>query len=962
MSTALAMQGQNNWFFYNSGDAPEGAYFGWLFQAPTQTGNVQLPKQLTPGRYYIFFYGITYDTALKIQATIGGGTSTTVTLNDRDANRYWSDRVVVDVASTSNLLQVLLTRDPLNPADQRYLFRGMYITDNPDETMTFDGNAIKLVVPTIMDDTPAVKGNLMPNGGFETPVDAGWGFIGGGFGTTLAINTMWDSTQGHSGQGSLKVRFDDASRLIPANPAEEFISRVYHLKPNKKYTVSLWAKASPSTSAPVTLSLFNTYNPPAGYAPQHRLSTNVVTVGDTWTRLTLTGYVLQYPTSDYQIHVLTSGLSGNHLLIDDVQLEEGDLTNFAAAAPVEAGVFIDMDLKPGNIFYTDEALVTDVVIRNNTTSAKVKTLLYEIYDVLNRIVSQGSTPLNVPASTTQRLPFDLSAGGKRGTFRIVTWIDNDDRTERELIYSITPRPPTTGADPTSFLGIHGHYTDAHVKMLQRLGIKWNRASSPSPYCRWSIVEPIDNQFVWFDADVQRANAQGIATMCTIGTNLDWPAWANDGGLPNLAKWQEFVSQLVTHYKPWIKHWEIWNESYKAFTPDFYAQLLKTAADAIEAADPTAIIIGLGGSPPASIPPVVAALDSRYLPGWNWKQHIDVLSTHDYPDGIPPEDLIPTINTYGLPVWNTEAGAVDLGFYQGVNSNFVAWGKNAWPNADATRYYTGMIGASTVVAENFLRTIASGQKNYFYYDSRFQASPNSFRQSTSFLEYDGTVRTKGISYAVAGSLVDHSVGLGNASSDPRVFMLVFDKAGGPFASLFTGDKKLRQVTISLAPAQYQVLDMMGNPVTLAGGAIPFGRIPIYLKGIGITAATLKTALQNGVVTLGTDVTAPGLSISDAPRGPIGDHSFRIRWIALDDSSYPNLGEIDPLTNSATDSANPNAIVYSYFLNGFSPTWSNFSALNYVDFSNVPTGSYTFSVVAKDQAGNQSAIVSRTITIN
>ena len=279
-----------------------------------------------------------------------------------------------------------------------------------------------------------------------------------------------------------------------------------------------------------------------------RLSTNVVTVGDTWTRLTLTGYLLQYPTSDYQIHVLTSGLSGNYLLVDDVQLEEGDLTNFAAAAPVEAGVFIDMDLKPGNIFYTDEALVTDVVVRNDTASSKVRTLRYEIYDVLNRIVSQGSTALNVPASTTQRLPFDLSAGGKRGTFRIVTWIDNDDRTERELIYSITPRPPTTGADLTSFLGIHGHYTDAHVKMLQRMGIKWNRASSPSPYCRWSIVEPVDNQFVWFDADVQRLMrresrqcARSVRTWIGLHGQTTEDSRISQSGRSSSANWSRITS-------------------------------------------------------------------------------------------------------------------------------------------------------------------------------------------------------------------------------------------------------------------------------------------------------------------------------------------------------------------------------------------------------------------------------------
>src|SRR5439155_14672473 len=173
-----------------------------------------------------------------------------------------------------------------------------------------------------------------------------------------------------------------------------------------------------------------------------------------------TGYLLQYPTSDYQIHVVTSGASGNYLLVDDAQLEEGDLTDYAPAAPLEAGIFIDMSVKPANIFYTDDVLQADLVARNNTSAALTKTLRYEIYNHVNSLVTQGSVSLTVPALTTQRVPFNLSTAGKQGIFRLVTWIDNTERTEREVSYSIIPRPPTTAADPSSSLGVSGHYYDA----------------------------------------------------------------------------------------------------------------------------------------------------------------------------------------------------------------------------------------------------------------------------------------------------------------------------------------------------------------------------------------------------------------------------------------------------------------------------------------------------------------------
>src|SRR5262249_51519055 len=241
------------------------------------------------------------------------------------------------------------------------------------------------------------------------------------------------------------------------------------------------------------------------------------------------------------------------------------------------------------------------------------------------------------------------------------------------------------------------------------------------------------------------------------------------------------------------------------------------------------------------------------------------------------------------------------------------------------------------------------------------TPDYFMPHPTILEYDGTVRAKGIAYAIAGSLIDHSTGLGNASADPNSYLLVFDKTNGPVAALFSADKKPRQITLALNSSQLQVLDMMGNPIAV-GNTIPYGRIPIYLKGIGITAATLKSALQNGTIAMRTDTMPPNVSVSDAPRGTISENAFRVRWIGLDDSSYPNTGEINPETNSPSDTPNPEAILYSYYLDGYSASWSTWTARTFVDFYNVPNGSFTFSVKAKDEVGNESTVVSRAIVVN
>src|SRR5439155_23628143 len=142
-----------------------------------------------------------------------------------------------------------------------------------------------------------------------------WGFVGQGGGRTIPINTMWDSTQGYEGRGSLKLTFDAATGIQPGNSSDEILSRVYHLKPNKRYTLSKWMTASPGLSTTANVILRNTYIPPAGYPAQHLIRSGQVSITDTWKRVSVSGYVLEYPTSDYQIYVNTGGPSGTYLLI-----------------------------------------------------------------------------------------------------------------------------------------------------------------------------------------------------------------------------------------------------------------------------------------------------------------------------------------------------------------------------------------------------------------------------------------------------------------------------------------------------------------------------------------------------------------------------------------------------------------------------------------------------------------------
>src|SRR5262249_13178949 len=148
-------------------------------------------------------------------------------------------------------------------------------------------------------------------------------------------------------------------------------SRVYHLKPNTKYTASMWVKTSPGQRVAVLLSFFNTFTPPSGYPVQPQIA-QFIYATETWQRMSVTGYALQYPTSDYQISLFSNELAGADLWIDGVQLEEGDLTDYQPSTAVAAGVLISN--QPGNIFYSDESISGSLVARN--TSAGTTTAVF----------------------------------------------------------------------------------------------------------------------------------------------------------------------------------------------------------------------------------------------------------------------------------------------------------------------------------------------------------------------------------------------------------------------------------------------------------------------------------------------------------------------------------------------------------------------------------------------------------
>jgi hypothetical protein len=428
--------------------------------------------------------------------------------------------------------------------------------------------------------------------------------------------------------------------------------------------------------------------------------------------------------------------------------------------------------------------------------------------------------------------------------------------------------------------------------------------------------------------------------------------------PALDKWDDYLQNVVGHYANTVQAWEIWNEPNQDSLempepngdPAFYAEILRRASIKIRTIAPQAQIVGMGGV-------LYYAWMKQVMDhlGPNATNMVDVMSTHLYPpNGLVSSDLKKFVtDVYNKPIWNTESGCWDLGFYSGVNANFIRQGVALIPFRYADRFYRGQQVEAEHMAVNFLESIGGGVSRYFYYDSRQAARPDFYNPHTTMIDFDDSIRTKGVVYSILGSFFDHSVGQGRVVlSDDNLRVYLYDKAGTPMAAIFTADAKNKRIDLAspVTIANINLYSWMGNRIALDSTQIPCGRTPVILIGTNISLSALQTAIAGATLSARADIAAPNLSITVGPRGniPFGE-LIQLRWLAIDDQDIPAEGT-------------PASLLYSYKLDGQDADWSPWVQDTWIEYANLRAGQYSFQVRAKDSANNVSPTLTRTFNVN
>ena len=299
--------------------------------------------------------------------------------------------------------------------------------------------------------------------------------------------------------------------------------------------------------------------------------------------------------------------------------------------------------------------------------------------------------------------------------------------------------------------------------------------------------------------------------------------------------------------------------------------------------------------------------------------------------------------YKLPVWNTETGEWDTGFYRTVNAVRQPWGRNLFGVGDAAQFAASAPHAIQSVSQTFLETIGNGLDKFFYYDFRVQASPTYPLNHPTMLEYDDTVRPKAIAYAVLAHLFDHSNGLGRIDVGDRATQAyLFRRGDVSLVGLYTLDDRPRTITLSgIGSDRLKVYDSMGNrDLDRRTGASTTARrrSTSRPRASPPTRCARRSRRRRSPPARTRRRPRRRSTRARADRSPAA-RSVHLRWSATDDISVP--------TN-----VTPDAVTYSYRVRGLDghEDWTDWSTTDSADFADIDKGSYTFEVRAKD-AGRQ-----------
>ncbi len=683
---------------------------------------------------------------------------------------------------------------------------GVYVNFQSAGTLWVDEVSLQAGEHPVEDGTeapPVVKGNRVRNGGFELGM-AGW--------TMPEMVAIEDG--GVSGRCARWL--NKGGYMLEGRPVA--------LRPGQAYTLSAFLRApAPGTRVRVSLHEVGGKDAPG----------SDFSLSDDWQRCSF-GFTAQ-PQANPRYFLSLAKLQGGEFLVDGVQLEEGELTNYAPAQPLE----LAFDLPRSQRFpAVGETVRVPVLVWRSDPAGRAAVTLTAT-DYFGRRVAEVPVPTGNPRAEVE---LSFSTPG----FVSLALGDPSDPLDEAQLCVVAPLPD--GGDDR-FFGCHGtegtpgeyHALTAMAKAGARL---WRLHDMPS-YTQWFMVEPEKGRWTWYDERIDAMRERGMEVFGVLCRTPEW-AGRDPGGEPvgstawpprDYGEFGEYVYRTVDHYKGKIGCWEAWNEpwgrGFWAGTPEEYAKLLEVAYTQAKRADPGCSIVGGCFWPPEpEFTDRVLATGALSL--------MDAVSYHHYcePDAVAMgqvgswyEHVRSKLDAAGgksLPLWMTEGGTACPSFYHWLGRR------------DQAR------AAAETVAKHLTQTKALGVETFcYYYAWQEIGSPRMFHGLASgwyvhpLLEYDGSPKTSYAAYSGCAHLLTGARPVGQ-TEEGRLRAYAFQRGEDAVLVLWARDALVEPLRLSVdlgnAVRQY---DLMGaeQPVRSEEGecVLELGSAPVYVVARGVSAS-------------------------------------------------------------------------------------------------------------------------------
>lgn len=900
------------------------------------SGSVPVAGAAGNWRVWVLATAPTYTGTIGIQLGSSVGSITV-------ANGLWSRTDVLAPASAFTNVTLTITNNS-GGSTHDYHIAAVYVTSNTNEAPVASAliaNTGSLFIdyspPTVTNSTDIVKGNLIPNSSFELGMFQGWGFTRvNGSNRVAWISDAVDTTNAHSGVKSARINTALDNYQIRTPVVRLRGSNVW-----RPYTFSFWAKAS-ALAPTLTGNIVPLIPAVSGFPYTNSYSFNFGAPSTSWTRYSTNIYLCSSPTREIYATLQHVGDESYTVWIDDVQLEEGSLTDYSA--PMEAAI----QVRNAAAFFSDETPAVQVVV-NNPNSATTATVDIEVYDWQNAKVASYT---NSRTAATGLSTNNLSVYNAVGAYRITGRLREVPGYSRiEANYTVLPYTAQSGYKTNSLIGVHPVAKISPSLTNVALGMPWARTLSAAAIFNWKTIEATQGVYDWADTDFYANSLTNLMVLASFGDIYSGgsmtPTWAITNSFPQLDPLSNYCYQVVNRYKDRIKYWELMNEPQYHYSTSQLATITEWMVGGVKAADATAVIIGGGG-----------LTDVGYITNW-WaatpagtKSSITAVSVHAYPPGTDwmDNDSGTGYRNYslaaaamGVPIWNTESGTWGFGVKHGDLAGWISGGTYAFTHLFEEVHRRSHWQTSEKTMRTALRTLGWGLKKYFYYDGRL-ADYGFARIDTNptWFEYDDSLRPDALALLYPNWMLGAATTVGpvtNTSAGAGIEAWLFKAEDG--AAVIAAFSQGRQTNINLTTtnSQFGVFNHYGQYVITNSSLVTITRQPVYLLSRILSTNQLADTFASATAANATDNTAPNVSIDVSPYGAISAANLplRFKWTAID-----NL--------KVNTDRYPSNVLTRYKLTGRDADWSAWSpARRLVETSMPSIGTYCLTVQTKDSDG-------------